>query len=74
MTQCSLLFEGCTENRIRLVDGYTKNDSAGRVEVCVNGHWGTVQTNQTREIAEIVCRVHNKELVSFSTCSGKKGN
>ena len=72
VTQCSLLYEGCIENMIRLVDGYTENDSAGRVEVCVDGRWGTLQTNQTQKFAEISCRLHTKELVSFSSCLGEK--
>ena len=54
------------------MDGYAENDSAGRVEACVKGRWGTVQTNETRELAEISCMNHDKELVSFSTCLGKK--
>ena len=54
------------------MNGYTEHDSEGRVEVCVNGRWGTVQTNETQKFAEISCRFHDKGLVSFSTCLGKK--
>ena len=31
-------------------------DREGRVEVCVGGRWGTVQTNQFMEVAETVYR------------------
>ena len=30
-------------------------NSEGRVEVCVDGRWGTVCDNSQEEIAEVVC-------------------
>ncbi|XP_064397406.1 neurotrypsin-like isoform X1 [Halichondria panicea] len=42
----------CTNGTIRLVDGST--DREGRVEVCVGGRWGTVQTNNL-QMVEFVC-------------------
>ena len=37
------------------MDGYTDQD--GRVEVCVNEHWGTVcnSNNNQEEIADAIC-------------------
>ena len=35
-----LLFSNCTTGEIRLTDGATQYE--GRVEVCINGVWGTV--------------------------------
>ena len=35
------------------MDGYTDQD--GRVEVCVDGQWGTVCFNNQEEIAGVVC-------------------
>ena len=44
---------GCTNGEIRLVGGSTNRE--GRVEVCVNGHWGTVCSNNQEGMAEAVC-------------------
>ncbi len=42
-------------------------DREGRVEVCVGGRWGTVQTNQSLEVAETVCRRQSQTLSFYST-------
>ncbi|XP_064397187.1 neurotrypsin-like isoform X2 [Halichondria panicea] len=55
----------CTDGAIRLVGGST--DREGRVEVCVGGRWGTVQTNQSLEVAEIVCRSQSQILDFYNT-------
>ena len=53
-----LVFSGCNESDIQLVDGASAFE--GRVEVCVGGQWGTVCCITgfmwgPRE-AEVVCR------------------
>ena len=64
--------EGCTNGEIRLEGGPDNNE--GRVEVCVNGRWGTVETRQPRQVAEAVCSDISLELSLFSSCLGKKYN
>ena len=48
----------CSEEEIHLVDGASSNE--GRVELCVEGQWGTVCDNQWGDIdAQVVCRQLN---------------
>ncbi len=58
----------CTDGPLRLVGGSTDREE-GRVEVCVGGRWGTVQTNQSLEVAETVCRSQSQILSFYSTSS-----
>ena len=47
----------CTNGTVRLVNGSL--DSAGRVEICINGVWGTVcgqWYNWSENEARVVCR------------------
>jgi len=47
--------QNCTNGTVHLVDGPVEN--AGRVEVCINGVWGTVCHNGwNNNDARVVCR------------------
>ena len=52
---CSIAVQGCTNGTLRLVDGPL--ESAGRVEICINGVWGTVCGSYwDNNDARVVCR------------------
>ncbi len=48
---------------------YGASDREGRVEVCVGGRRGTVQTNNPGELAQTVCESTTKSLEFYSTAS-----
>ena len=56
----STAVQPCTNGTVRLVNGSLQ--SAGRVEICVNGVWGTVCDTQyyfyyqDNNVASVVCR------------------
>ena len=45
----------CTHGAVRLMNGSTSDE--GRVEMCVNGEWGSVcDSSWDRQEAQVVCR------------------
>ena len=49
------LVSGCTNHTIQLVGGWSSNE--GRVEICINGVWGTVCDDYwDSSDARVVCR------------------
>ena len=47
----------CRDGSVRLVDGDNYNATAGRVEYCVGGRWGTICNYDWSEAdATVVCR------------------
>ena len=64
----------CSSGDLRLVGG--ERESVGRVEICVEGFWGTVCDNQVwgREEAIVVCRQLGQPSVGMCICTLFKGN
>ena len=56
IVKCPILDSGkCTNGDIRLVDGIIENE--GRVEICVNGVWGTIcDQGWDKTDAHIACK------------------
>jgi hypothetical protein len=67
----SILLLGCMDGSVRLVDGDNYNATAGRVEYCVGGLWGTVcKSDWSIADATVVCR--QLGLNTFGKPSGDK--
>ena len=55
MMLLSTAAQSCTHGALRLVGGRTSNE--GRVEICINGVWGTVcHSGWSSNDARVVCR------------------
>ena len=55
MNHYCLVLTDCTNGSIRLVNGSSPNE--GRIEICINGEWGTVcGFGWSRKEANVVCR------------------
>ena len=79
MMLLSTAAQSCTHGAVRLVGGRSSNE--GRVEICINGVWGTVcHSSWSSSDARVVCRQlgfpvgvsgsgMDFALISFYTCS-----
>ena len=55
MSFISTAAQDCSHGALRLVDGRSSNE--GRVEICINGVWGTVcHSSWDSNDARVVCR------------------
>ena len=52
---CTIAITSCTNNEVRLANGSSSDE--GRVEICIQGEWGTIKGNNWDRIeARAVCR------------------
>ena len=52
---CTSLSDPCPHGDVKLVEGHSQNE--GRVEVCVNGGWGTVTDDGwSTNDGQVICR------------------
>ena len=74
----SIAIQSCTNGTLRLAGGPV--ESAGRVEICINGLWGTVCDNGwDNNDARVVCRqlgfsVDTGKLVQLASIPGCRRN
>ena len=68
MCQGNTTAQECTSGESRLVGGATENE--GRVEVCVDGFWGTACVNEwDQEDAIVLCRQLGQQTAGNCNCA-----
>ena len=60
-----IIFAGCTDGDIQLVDGYINGGREGRLQICLNNTWGSLCSDSWDDMdARVACR----QLGYFAEC------